>query len=143
MIADLEKSGIANVVTLCDVDTRHAANTIAKYPTAKLHSDYRKLIEQHKDIDAVVICTPDHLHAPASLLAMRAGKHVYVEKPLAHSIGEARKMAPGLRPLEHLKKRCSHRDVGCLSNGYRFDENALTPLHVCLRQNNPPLRLGA
>ncbi|TLD68655.1 Gfo/Idh/MocA family oxidoreductase [Phragmitibacter flavus] len=93
VIADLEKSGLANIVTLCDVDTKHAANTIAKYPNAKLHSDYRKLIESHKDIDAVVICTPDHLHAPASLLAMRAGRHVYVEKPLAHSIGEARKMA--------------------------------------------------
>ena len=92
-IADLDSTGLINIVALCDVDLDHAAATIKKYPGAKLHRDYRKLLEQQKDIDAVLVATPDHVHAPASIMAMQAGRHVYVEKPLAHSIGEARRMA--------------------------------------------------
>ncbi len=91
-IRDLDDSGLANITALCDVDLDHAAGTIKKYPNAKLYRDYRELIEKQKDIDAVLVATPDHLHAPASLLAMRAGKHVYVEKPLSHTIAEARAM---------------------------------------------------
>ena len=92
-IADIFSTGLVNVAALCDVDLRSASGTIKKHPDAKMYRDYRKLIEEQKNIDAVVIATPDHVHAPASILAMRAGKHVYVEKPLAHSIGEARQMA--------------------------------------------------
>lgn len=93
VMADLVSSGLVNIVALCDVDLKHAAATIKKHPEAKLYRDYRKLIEERKDIDAVMVATPDHVHAPASILALRAGRHVYVEKPLAHSIGEARQMA--------------------------------------------------
>jgi predicted dehydrogenase len=92
-IKDMDESGLVNIVALCDVDLDHAAGTIKKYPNAKLHRDYRRLIEEQKDIDAVLVATPDHVHTPASILAMRAGRHVYVEKPLAHSVGEARQMA--------------------------------------------------
>ena len=92
-IKDLDSTGLVNIVALCDVDLDHAAGTIKAYPGAKLHRDYRKLLDQQKDIDAVLVATPDHVHAPASILAMHAGRHVYVEKPLAHSIGEARRMA--------------------------------------------------
>jgi predicted dehydrogenase len=91
-IKDMVESGLVNIVALCDVDLDKAAGTIKAHGQAKLHRDYRKLIEQHKDIDAVVVATPDHVHAPASIMAMRAGRHVYVEKPLAHGIGEARRM---------------------------------------------------
>lgn len=91
-IRDMDETGLVNIVALCDVDLDHAAGTIKKYPNAKLHRDFRRLIEQQKDIDAVVVATPDHIHAPASILAMRSGRHVYVEKPLAHTIAEARRM---------------------------------------------------
>jgi predicted dehydrogenase len=88
-IAEMFGSGLVNVAALCDVDLDHAAETIRKHDKAKLYRDYRKLIEGEKSIDAVLVATPDHVHAPASIMAMRAGRHVYVEKPLAHSIGEA------------------------------------------------------
>lgn len=91
-IRDLADTGLAHIAALCDVDLDHAAGTIKKYPDAALYRDYRQLIEKQKGLDAVLIATPDHLHAPASLMAMRAGLHVYVEKPLAHTIGEARAM---------------------------------------------------
>lgn len=91
-LADLFGSGLVNVAALCDVDLDHGAGSIKKHPDAKLYRDYRKLLENQKDIEAVLIATPDHVHAPASIMAMRAGRHVYVEKPLAHTIGEARAM---------------------------------------------------
>lgn len=92
-MADLDSTGLVNFAALCDVDLDRGAANIKKYPNARLHRDYRRLIEQQKDIDAVLVATPDHVHAPASIMAMHAGRHVYVEKPLAHSVGEARRMA--------------------------------------------------
>ena len=71
---------------------KYAAHTFKTYPKAEVFKDYRVLLEKRKDIDAVVIATPDHMHAPITLAALRAGKHVYVEKPMAHSIEEARVM---------------------------------------------------
>ncbi len=89
-------------LALCDVDDSHVAHAkllIGKeHPEIKLSAiqefyDYRKMFDKiHKDIDAVVIAVPDHHHAVASLMAMRLGKHVYCEKPMAHSIGEVRLM---------------------------------------------------
>ena len=86
-----------NIVALCDVDWRHAAGLFKKYPDAKLHKDYRKMIETQKDIDAVVVGTPDHTHFFASMAAIKAGKHVYCEKPLTHSVWEARTLAAAAR----------------------------------------------
>src|SRR5262249_7882427 len=83
-----------NIVALCDVDERRAAEAFKKHPKAKRFRDYRKMFDAlHGQIDAVVVSTPDHMHAPISLLAMEMGKHVYCEKPLTWSIGEARQMA--------------------------------------------------
>ena len=81
-----------NVVALCDVDGKYAAHTFKTYPQAETFKDYRVLLDKRRDVDAVVIGTPDHMHAPVTLAALRAGKHVYVEKPMAHSIEEARLM---------------------------------------------------
>ncbi len=82
-----------NVVALCDVDGRRAGATFEQYPRAKKYSDYRKMLdEMENQIDAVVVSTPDHHHALPSVTAMRMGKHCYCEKPLAHSVYEARLM---------------------------------------------------
>ncbi len=81
-----------NIVALCDVDSAKAAPTFKEHPRAEVFRDYRALLDNRKDIDAVMIATPDHMHAPITLAALGAGKHVYVEKPMAHSIEEARVM---------------------------------------------------
>jgi len=80
-----------NVVAICDVDDRTLSEAAKKYPAAKVYNDWRKLLEQ-KDIDAVTVSTPDHMHAPIAVSAMQLGKHVYVQKPLAHTVVEARQM---------------------------------------------------
>jgi predicted dehydrogenase len=83
-----------NIVALCDVDEKRASAAFRRYPKANRFRDYRKLLDaQHQRIDAVVVSTPDHMHAPVSLAAMELGKHVYCEKPLTWSIDEARRMA--------------------------------------------------
>jgi predicted dehydrogenase len=79
-----------NIVALCDVDDARAAGTFRRYPGAKRYKDYRTMLEQEKGIDAVVIATPDHTHAVATMAALRMKKHVYCEKPLTHTIREAR-----------------------------------------------------
>lgn len=80
-----------NIVALCDVDDSYAAKQFAKYPQAKRFKDYRQMLDKMgPEIDGVVIGTPDHTHAVIAMEAMRRGKHVYCEKPLAHSIHEVR-----------------------------------------------------
>jgi predicted dehydrogenase len=89
----LEEMKFENIVALCDVDSAKAGGTFGKFPGAKRYKDYREMLEKQKDIEAVMIATPDHMHAPITMAALRAGKHVYVEKPMAHSIEEARAMS--------------------------------------------------
>jgi predicted dehydrogenase len=80
-----------NIVALCDVDDRNLDKAASKHPNAKKFNDFRKLLDEcHKEIDAVVVATPDHTHAVAASAAMKLGKHTYCEKPLTHSIHEAR-----------------------------------------------------
>ena len=81
-----------NIIALCDVDSKYAAATFNKYPNAKVYTDYRVMFEKEKDIDAVVIATPDHTHAVITMAAMQLGKHVYCQKPLTHTVYEARKI---------------------------------------------------
>lgn len=82
-----------NFVALCDVDDNYAAKKFAQYPGAKRFKDYRVMFDKmDKGIDAVVIGTPDHTHAIIAMEAMRRGKHVYCEKPLAHSVYEVREL---------------------------------------------------
>ncbi|MEM7374766.1 MAG: Gfo/Idh/MocA family oxidoreductase [Bacteroidota bacterium] len=81
------------VSALCDVDAKALAAAKELHPQAKTYVDYRRLFDQiGKDIDAVIVSTPDHTHAPASVMAMEMGKPVYCQKPLTHHVSEARQM---------------------------------------------------
>ena len=90
---NLRNMSSENIVALCDVDHAHAAGTFKRYPGAKVYTDYRKMLDGQKDIDAVLVATPDHTHAVISMAAMKAGKHVYCQKPLCHDVYEARMLA--------------------------------------------------
>ena len=94
---DLHELGSENIVALCDVDDKRAARVFKKYPDAKKFRDFRRMLEKGKNIDAVVIATPDHTHAVIAMTAIKMGKHVYCEKPLAHSIYEVRKLTEAAR----------------------------------------------
>ena len=84
-------NGAENIVALCDVDDKMAVNARKRWPNAPYYKDYRIMLEkEHKNIDAVIVTTPDHMHAVHALPCMQLGKHVYVEKPLTHDIYEAR-----------------------------------------------------
>jgi predicted dehydrogenase len=94
---DLSQMESQNIVALCDVDQKHAAHIFKKYPQAKQFTDYRRMLDEMKEIDGVVIATPDHHHAFATMEALKRGKHVYCEKPLTHSVWEARRVAQAAR----------------------------------------------
>lgn len=93
---NLNEVASQNIVALCDVDDSYLAAGTQKFPQAKTYNDFRKLIEQ-KGLDAVVISTADHTHAVATTMAIKAGLHVYCEKPLTHSVHEARVVAETAR----------------------------------------------
>jgi len=83
-----------NIVALCDVDEQRAADAFDAYPRAKKYDDFRKMLDElDRQIDAVVVSTPDHTHAVASAAALRMGKHCYCEKPLTRTIAESRVLA--------------------------------------------------
>ncbi|RPI84004.1 MAG: gfo/Idh/MocA family oxidoreductase, partial [Planctomycetaceae bacterium] len=83
-----------NFVALCDVDENYLTQWGEKHPQATRYRDYRKMLEKEaKNIDAVVVSTADHTHAPAASVALDLGKHVYCEKPLAHTVAEARALS--------------------------------------------------
>ncbi|EDY82308.1 Oxidoreductase family, NAD-binding Rossmann fold protein [Verrucomicrobiia bacterium DG1235] len=91
----LAQSGHCQVVALCDVDLRgpHTAEAQTLYPKAKTFVDFRKMFDaMADDIDAVLVATPDHSHFSITMLAMSLGKHVYVEKPLAHTFGQTQRL---------------------------------------------------
>jgi predicted dehydrogenase len=87
-----------NIIALCDVDSNHAAQTFAQFPAAKKFQDFRRMFDQMEtEIDAVMISTPDHTHAVAVNHALKLGKPVFCEKPLAHSIHEIRSILHAAR----------------------------------------------
>ncbi|HEX5167990.1 MAG TPA: Gfo/Idh/MocA family oxidoreductase [Cyclobacteriaceae bacterium] len=90
-IRNASVKGRERIAALCDVDFSGSASaSVEKFPNAKRYSDYREMLDKEKDIDAVTISTPDHVHAPAAVFCMERGKHVYVQKPMTHNIREAR-----------------------------------------------------
>jgi predicted dehydrogenase len=96
-LRNLQKITGQNIVALCDIDWDYAAKAFKAYPAAKVHKDYRLMLENQKDIDAVMIATPDHTHATIGMASMKAGKHVFIEKPLAHSVYETRMLTEAAR----------------------------------------------
>ncbi|HNZ49167.1 MAG TPA: Gfo/Idh/MocA family oxidoreductase [Candidatus Hydrogenedentes bacterium] len=91
---DVMKCRSENIVALCDVDFKRAEETFYRLPKAKQYKDFRVMLEEmDKEIDAVTVSTPDHIHAPAAYLAMTMGKHVRVQKPMTQTIAEARLLA--------------------------------------------------
>ena len=88
---EVAKAGAA-IVALCDVDENRTGKARERFPDAKVYPDFRQLLDQ-KGLDAVVIATPDHTHAVATMAALKAGLHVYCEKPLTHCVHEARVVA--------------------------------------------------
>ena len=90
---NIEKCSEENIVALCDVDLKRGGKTFGAHPKAKRFRDFRVMLDKmEKEIDAVIIATPDHTHAVATMEAMRRGKHVYTQKPLTHTICEARQL---------------------------------------------------
>lgn len=94
-------SGIENVVALADVDWVRGKESFERFPNATRYKDFRQMLDkQHRDIDAVVVGTPDHTHVHAALACMQMGKHVYCEKPLTRTSGEARLLAQAARKYD-------------------------------------------
>ena len=98
---DVQSVSTENIVALCDVDEDRAAETFKAFPKVPKYKDFRVMFdEMEDDIDAVTVTTPDHNHAVIAMMAIKLGKHVYVQKPLTHTIAEARKLAEAAREEE-------------------------------------------
>ncbi len=103
----------ASVVALCDVDERRAGEARAMCPRARFFVDFREMLDKAgRDIDAVLVATPDHTHAVATMAALRAGKHVYCEKPLTHSVWEARQVMAAARKYRRITQMGIQRHAG-------------------------------
>ncbi len=152
--SDLRNCASENIIALADVDLNRAASTINSNPDAKVYRDFRVMLDEMGDeIDAVVVGTPDHTHYVAAMAAIERGKHVFCEKPLAHSVYEVRKLTEAARKMgvatqmgnqghssEHIRLCCEWiadgaigevREVSAWSNrpqgGYSFPSNLPRP----------------
>jgi predicted dehydrogenase len=98
-LANLDAKGVPqeNIVALCDVDETFLNGMAKNLPAAKLYRDYREMLDKEKTLDAISVTIPDHQHAPAAMMAMALGRHVYCEKPLTHSVWEARQVTLAAR----------------------------------------------
>lgn len=107
------------VVAICDVDQRQldGARSDERLKSATAYRDYRELLEKEKNVDAVVIATPDHWHVPIAIAALESGKHVYCEKPLAHSVAECRALEAAAKKNPKLATQTGNQ--GCSTEGFR------------------------
>ena len=112
-----------NIVALCDVDSKYAGGVFKKYSKAKVYTDFRVMFDKQKDIDAVVIATPDHTHAVITMAAMERGMHVFCQKPLTHTVYEARKITEAARKY---KVQTQMGNQGHSSNEIRLLKEWLT-----------------
>lgn len=122
-------AGGAEVVAWCDVDEKRTDKARARFPKAPFYTDFRKMLEQ-KDIDAVVVATPDHTHAIATLAALRSGRHVFCEKPLTHTVQEARLVAETAAKMKRVTQMGTQIHA---ENNYRrvvelVESNAIGPV---------------
>ena len=107
-VLNLPRMARENIVAMCAIDEQYAGPNFEKYPKAKRWTDFRRMLDRQKDIDAVVVSTPDHSHAVIAITAMRHGKHVYCEKPLARCIGEVRRMREVARQTKVVTQMGNH-----------------------------------
>lgn len=138
-----EKGSNINFVALCDVNDKAAAKARSWYPNASYHRDFRKMLEERgSDIDGVIVSTPDHTHAIAGLAAMQLGKHVYIEKPLAHSIEEVRKLTEMARANPKLVTQMGNQ--GASGEGIRrtqelYEAGLIGDVHTVHAWTNRPV----
>ncbi len=131
-----------NVVALCDVDFKQAERAIKKFDKAKKYKDFRKMIdEMSKDIDAVTISGPDHMHAVAAMAAMQEGMHVYVQKPLTHNIYEARMLTEAARKYKSVTQMGNQgaSNPGQVKMMEWFDEGVIGKVHTVQCWTNRPV----
>jgi predicted dehydrogenase len=137
-----------NVVALCDCDESEAAKealtrrkTLELLPNAKMHKDYRRMLESQKDIDAVLVATPDHTHAVVALAAMQLGKHVYVQKPLTRTISEARVLSEAAKRYKVVTQMGNqgHSEEGLRLMQEWFDAGALGEVREVHCWTNRPI----
>lgn len=102
-------SPAVGVVALCDIDssTQHLGQAAEKYPQARRYEDWRKLLDESKDIDGVIVSTPDFMHAPIAMAAMHLGKHIFCQKPLAHTVFEAKQMRLAAKKYNLVTQMCN------------------------------------
>jgi hypothetical protein len=106
-----------NIITLCDVDEKRAEKIYGQYPSVPKYKDYRAMLDKEgRNIDAVIITIPDHMHAVAAIAAMERGKHVYLQKPLAHTVWECREL---LKAAEKYKVATQMGNQGYSNEGTR------------------------
>jgi predicted dehydrogenase len=127
---------LGNVVAICDVDENTLSRAGERFPNAKKYTDYRKMLdEMHKEIDAVTVSTPDHHHAHAASMAMLMGKHCFCQKPMTHSIYEARRLGEIAHKMKVATQMGNQGTAGSSmrNNAYRVRKGALgtvTEVHV-------------
>ena len=115
---NLQGLSAENVVALCDVDDLNAAESFNAHPKAARFRDFRQMLDKiGKEIDAVVVSTPDHTHFAATMASMELGKHVFCEKPLAHTVREARTMK---KAAQHYKVISMMGNQGHATEGIRY-----------------------
>ncbi|MCF7959014.1 MAG: Gfo/Idh/MocA family oxidoreductase, partial [Phycisphaerae bacterium] len=98
--SDVHSVKSENLIALCDVDHQYAGGTFNQFPKASRYHDYRQMLSEQKDLDAVMIATPDHTHAMIAMAAIKAGKHVFCQKPLAHNVYETRLLAEAAKKYD-------------------------------------------
>jgi len=145
-----------NIIALCDVDWSYAMKTFNDFPNAKRYKDWRKMFDEiGKSIDAVVIATPDHTHAVIAATAITLGKHVYCQKPLTHSVYEARlltKLAAKYKVATQMgnqgssfdwNKRVSewiwNNEIGEVRTVYCWTNRPIWPQGLMLPKDTPPV----
>lgn len=141
---DLDECKSENIVALCDVDWTKAQENLAKFPKAARYEDFRAMLEKQTDIDAVIIATPDHTHAVIAMLAIQMGKHVFCEKPLTHTIYEARRLTQAARAA---KVATQMGNQGMAFEGNRLikewlSDDAIGPVREVHVWSDRPTRLG-
>ncbi|WP_316768763.1 Gfo/Idh/MocA family oxidoreductase [Pedobacter frigiditerrae] len=141
-VAMFDKSGKADIGFLCDVDTRRAADSVKAFPKAKFYKDWREMYEKEsKNFDAVSVSTPDHNHAVQAMAAMQLGKHVYVQKPLAHDIFEARALTAAAKKYNVVTQMGNQ---GASNNGPRqmkewYDAGLIGDVHTVYAFTDRPV----